>query len=285
MAGNSNIAWTNKTWNPVRGCERVSEGCRKCYAEILAARHSYPGGWGEGIAEWVTRPGGKKEARWTGVLRTVEDRLEAPLRWRKPARVFVNSMSDLFHKDVPEHFIDNVFAVMAQCPQHTFQILTKRPQRMWAYMAEKNRHYLVLHTISALGMMNCPWPLPNVWLGVSCEDQATMEERVPLLLKTPAAVRWISAEPLLGPISFEGCWVPYENPAIHINWLEKLDWVVIGGESGSGARPLELDWARSLIAQCQAVGAKVFVKQDNGSRPGMQGRFTAEEWALKEYPA
>ena len=143
MAENSNIAWTNATWNPVRGCERVSEGCRNCYAEVLAARHSYPGGWGEGLAKMVKRPDGTQEARWTGVLRPMENLLDAPLRWRKPKRIFVNSMSDLFHKDVPFDFIDKVYSTMGACDDqergHIFQILTKRPERMLEYVSTRAR--------------------------------------------------------------------------------------------------------------------------------------------------
>src|SRR5258708_18296902 len=128
MSGKTSIEWTDATWNPVRGCERVSEGCRKCYAEVLAARFSTPGMWGEGLARWVTRPDGSREARWTGKIVEAEQMLDAPTHWKTPRRVFVNSMSDLFHKGVSDDYIARVFAVMADCPQHTFQILTKRPQ-------------------------------------------------------------------------------------------------------------------------------------------------------------
>lgn len=267
MAEKSNIAWTESSWNPVRGCERVSEGCRNCYAEVLAARHSYPGGWGEGLATTVKRPDGSDDARWTGVVRPVEKMLDAPLRWKKPRRIFVNSMSDLFHKDVPDDFIDKVFAVMDRAERHTFQILTKRPERMLAYCAKINGD-----------------PLRNVWLGVSAEDQATFDERVPLLLQTRAAVRFVSLEPLLGNIDLigkddQGCALTeYEGrPA--------LDWGIVGGESGSDFRAMDMQDARHIIRQFLSAKVPLFVKQDNGPRPGMQGRFTAEEWALKEYPA
>jgi protein gp37 len=267
MAEHSNIAWTNSTWNPTRGCERVSPGCVNCYAEELAARHSYPGGWGEGLAKWVTRPDGKREARWTGVLRSMEGMLDAPIRWRSPRRIFVNSMSDLFHDDVPEGFIDRVFAVMTQATRHTYQVLTKRPERMLRYVRDWERR-------------TCAKLTPNVWLGVSAEDQDTFDERVELLGQVPAAVRWVSAEPLLG-------WIDVGNAfddAPDGSEYQPVNWVVVGGESGSDFRPMDMDAARWVIQQCQLSNVPVFVKQDNGPRPGMKGRFTDAEWALKAYP-
>lgn len=308
MAEKSNIAWTESSWNPVRGCERVSEGCRNCYAEVLAARHSYPGGWGEGLAKVVKRPDGTEEARWTGVVRPVEKMLDAPLRWKKPRRIFVNSMSDLFHKDVPDDFIDKIFAVMALAPRHTFQVLTKRPERMLEYMTIRSKsvkyweagarslgYTMMFEGADGQEYGLCKFPIPGVWLGVSVEDQASADERIPLLLQTPAAVRWLSCEPLLGPVSLR--WLAaWDGKALkprgtqptttnHLDGLRRLRWVVIGGESGSGYRRMDMEHARILIAQCKAAGVATFVKQDNGPRPGMQGRFTAEEWALKEYPA
>ena len=284
MASDTNIAWTEKSWNPTRGCERVSPGCKKCYAEIMAARHSYPGGWGEHLAKWVTRPDGTREARWTGVMQMVPGLLDWPLRRRKPSRIFVNSTSDLFHKDVPADFIGEVFGVMKRCPQHTFQILTKRPERMLMMMSNLASH-------------GPDYPLRNVHLGVSVEDQDTADERIPLLRQTPAAVRWISAEPLLGAVDVDaflrcrGCGYTARDKSEQMDHhlcrapTEALDWVVIGGESGSDPRPMDMEHARDLIAQCKAAGVPVFVKQDSGPRPGMQGRFTDEEFALREYPA
>ena len=292
MAEKSNIAWTDSSWNPVRGCERVSEGCRKCYAEVLAARHSYAGGWGEGLAQWVERPNGVKEARWTGVIRTVGEMLDAPLRWRKPRRVFVNSMSDLFHQDVPEAFIDKVYAVMAMAPRHTFQILTKRPERMLAYLEQVSDEKDMQRWINAAADMNAPgdcigylerevdWPLENVWHGVSAEDQDTFDERVEILGQVPSAVRFVSAEPLLGSIDVGNAF----DDAPDGSQYQPIDWIIVGAESGQDHRPMDIDAARWLIRQCKLARKAVFVKQDNGPRPGMQGRFTAEEWALKEYP-
>lgn len=321
MAETTGIAWTNSTWNPARGCERVSEGCRNCYAEELAARHSYAGGWGEGLAKWVERPDGTLDARWTGVIQIVEKMLDAPLRWREPRRIFVNSMSDLFHDDVPEDFIWRVLAIAALCPKHTFQILTKRPERMlkilpadesdalsklctalgsmldgdWVWKEGKRFRNRIEKAISAtMGIDHdadnneiqvdlMPWPLPNVWLGVSAEAQPEFDERVRLLLETPAAVRWVSLEPLLGHIDLIGkdeqscALTEYEGrPA--------LNWGVVGGESGSDFRPMDMGAARYIIRQFLSAKVPLFVKQDNGLRPGTKGRFTDAEWALKEYP-
>jgi protein gp37 len=184
-------------------------------------------------------------------VQTHEDRLDQPLRWKRPRRIFVNSMSDLFHEDVPDAFIDRVFAVMAHCPQHTFQVLTKRAERMRAYMRCDDAKELEIST----GVV--PWPLPNVWLGVSGENQRFLFERARELARTPAAVRFVSLEPLLEDVA----------PELR-TWLvtRLFHWVIVGGESGLGARPMDLAWARSIIAQCKASGIACFVKQ-LGARP------------------
>jgi protein gp37 len=218
------IEWSDATWNPVRGCSRVSEGCRFCYAEAVAARFSGPGMPYEGLARMSSRG-----PRWTGAVRTVPERLVDPLRWRRPRRVFVNSMSDLFHEALSDAQIDEVFAVMALASSHQFQVLTKRPARMRAYLSALD----VAERVARAAMLIRPrrredddrvldeistnvlwgarlgggfeargfhrWPLPQVWVGVSVENQATADERIPLLLETPAAVRFLSVEPLLGP--------------------------------------------------------------------------------------
>lgn len=280
MSSSSNIAWTNATWNPVRGCERVSQGCVNCYAEVLAARHSYPGGWGEGLAKWITKSDGTREARWTGVVRQIDTMLDAPLRWKAPRRIFVNSMSDLFHDDVDRDFILRVFMVMRQASHHTFQILTKRPERMQTLLSEW------LPPAEALADMSLKEksPAPNIWLGVSAEDQDTFDERSALLLQTPAAVRWVSLEPLLDHIDLIG--KDEQGSALHaFDGRPRLDWGVVGGESGSGFRAMDMEHARYIISQFKNAGVPLFVKQDNGPRPGMRGRFTDAEWALKEYPA
>ncbi len=277
--GEHGITWTDETWNPIRGCTRVSEGCRNCYAESVAARFSGPGQPYEGLARMT--PSGP---RWTGKIGYADHHLLDPLRWTRPRRIFVNSMSDLFHDGVSQWTLDRIFAVMALAPRHQFQVLTKRPSRMLDYLGATNARSQVLGTAwEMLGhpplhkyahqcILTRPWPLPNVWLGVSVEDQATADQRIPLLLQTPAAVRWVSAEPLLGPLDLERSltWVlraPRDLSAAALEAgaimerLRGVDWVVVGGESGPGARPMHPEWAQSLRDQCQAAGVPYFFKQ------------------------
>lgn len=287
MADRTPIEWTDATWNPIRGCTRVSEGCRNCYAEVMAARFSDPGQWGHGLAERVRLPGGKIDHRWTGNVQLVDTALDLPLRWRKPRRIFVNSTSDLFHEAVPHDWIDQVFAVMALAPQHTFQVLTKRPERMRAYLQRAfSVHCWGIAAFAAgrtkrddelihMGVRN---PLPNVWLGTSVEDQATADARIPHLLATPAAVRFVSAEPLLGPVDIEKAKVA-SNPC---DTLIPLHWVIVGGESGPGARPMHPDWARSLRDQCVTAGVPFFFKQWGEFAPRMVANNIYDE--LTEQP-
>lgn len=263
---NTSIEWTDATWSPVTGCTKVSAGCKHCYAEGVAERF-----WGE--------------RKFTDV-RCHPERLEAPLHWRKPRRVFVNSMSDLFHEDVQAEFIGRVFAVMALCPQHTFQILTKRPQRMadlfadgivgpvrgWAEQIAWERTRDAGSNLPA-NQFRLSWPLPNVWLGVSAEDQATADERIPLLLETPAAVRFLSCEPLLGPVDMR---IAAFNGADSIERMEGLHWAIVGGESGPRARPCDVGWIGSIVEQCKAAGVPCFVKQ-TGSRPIARNRWDMTE--------
>lgn len=271
MAQDSPIEWTDKTWNPIRGCTRVSEGCRNCYAEKVAARFSKPGQAYHGLAHFV---GG--EARWTGQLRLVDEMLTQPLRWLKPSRIFVNSMSDLFHENLSDADIDRVFAVMALAPRHTFQVLTKRADRMRAYVAgigngDTDRWHTALQGfITARGsfalgeafeFLTRRGPLLNVWLGVSVENQAAANERIPDLLATPAAVRFLSCEPLLGPLDL---WL-YLDPMRQFR--RHLDWVICGGESGPGKRPSDVAWHRSLRDQCKAAGVAFFEKQIDKVQP------------------
>lgn len=295
MADKSNIEWTDATWNVIVGCSRVSEGCRHCYAERVAARQER---LGTPQYQGLTVIGSDSEARWNGTVRLVEGVLGRPLRWKRPRKIFVNAMSDLFHENVPDEWIDTIFAVMALCPQHTFQILTKRPERMLAWFAsnetpeaDRNDHVagaafeirerlsegrkLLAFTDEQCLVQPDRWPLPNVWLGVSVEDQRTADERIPLLLQTPAAVRWISAEPLLGPVDLEAIeidlghglfgdvlrWhhMPY-NGGVRRDY-PTIDWVVAGGESGPGARPMHPDWVRSLRYQCIATDVRFNFKQ------------------------
>lgn len=214
------IQWTNETWNPITGCSKVSQGCKNCYAERI----------------WKKVYGYRA---FTDV-RFHPDRLQNPLRWKKPTMVFVNSMSDLFHEAVKPEWIDAIFAVMGLSHQHRYQVLTKRPERMRQEM-----------TRLATSISPLPWPIPNVWLGVSAEDQKTAEERIEILRQTPAAVRWVSFEPLLGPIYLRD-----------LRTL-RIDWAVVGGESGTRekSRKFDLRWAYDIVAQCRSANVPVFIKQ------------------------
>lgn len=297
-SGKSKIEWTDRTWNPVVGCIRVSDGCRNCYAERMAAR----------LASTPKAPqyGGLARhsafgPRWTGLVRTLPEKLVEPLRWRKPRRVFVCSMSDLFHEDVPNAFIAAVFGVMAACPQHTFQVLTKRPERArwwlratsaWADPVDAVRCFAVAEVHIRVDESNTPgWPLPNVWLGTSVEDQATADARIPELLQCPAAVRFISYEPALGPVDLSR-WLPKPCRAMFFDEEAAkaygvpvgeevsgtlrneplLNWVIAGGESGPGARPAHPDWFRSVRDQCQTAGVPFFFKQWGAWRERMRGK-------------
>jgi protein gp37 len=250
--GDSKIEWTNKTWNPIRGCSVVSEGCRNCYAMNFAARFAQQGEPYEGLA-YRNESG----AHWTGKVRLIEEHLEDPLRWRKPRMIFVNSMSDLFHEALSDHDIARVVSVMWAADHHAYQILTKRPDRMmrWASEYEKKLRDANRRPLSG-------WR--HVWLGVSVEDQKTADERIPLLLQTSAAVRWISAEPLLGPVDLTRYFARDWTLRGHNHPTERttgIDWIVAGGESGPKARPMHPDWARSLRDQCVAAGVPYFFKQ------------------------
>jgi len=281
VGDNTGIEWTDATWNPLRGCSRVSEGCRNCYAETVAGRFSKPGLPYEGLIA--------KGGQWNGQVRLLPELLAQPYRWVKPRRIFVNSMSDLFHESVPFEFIASVFAVMGITTRHTYQILTKRPERMLAFFEwlreDDHEDYdrIMDHWPEGLdwtpsrngrgGYDNCGpgWPYENVWLGVSVEDQATADARIPLLLEAPAAVRWISAEPLLGSVDIAwalghrmGMAAGFQQRgrfAPGFELLRPLDWVVVGGESGAEARPMHPDWARSLRDQCADEGVPFLFKQ------------------------
>jgi len=273
----SKIEWCDKTWNPVRGCSRVSSGCDNCYAIREAVRHDHP----EGAYEGLTRRT-KQGNDWAGKVGFASHKLREPLRWRKSSRVFVNSMSDLFHPALSNEQIAAVFGVMGAAPRHTFQVLTKRAARMrrWCRWLEQQSLSKVdvcyreaTPYIGETWLENCSyersWPLRNVYLGVSIEDQKSADDRIPDLLRTPAAVRFISAEPLLGPVDlgeYLECSRDYEDPA-H-DQCDTLDWVIVGGESGPGARPLSLSWIRNIVDDCEMATIRVpcFVKQ-LGARP------------------
>lgn len=224
MATKSHIEWTEMTWNPVTGCSKISQGCKHCYAERMANRlHAM----------------GMERYRNNFRVTLHEDLITAPLRWVKPKIVFVNSMSDLFHEDVPLIFIQRVFETMTHCPQHVFQILTKRSGRLLE----------VAHTL--------PWP-PNIWMGVSVENQKVLQ-RVHDLQCVPAQIRFLSCEPLIGPL------VPLP--------LENIHWVIVGGESGPGARPMKIEWVESILGQCKQHNVPFFFKQWGGVRKDRSGRI------------
>jgi len=277
MAANSKIEWTEQTWNPLAGCSIVSPGCHNCYAALMAKRLA---AMGQAKYQGLTNENG-----WTGKLNFSETDLKAPLKWKKPRRVFVNSMSDLFHEDAPDEWIDRVWAVMAFAGQHTYQVLTKRAQRMFAYL-NQNRSARVKAAALSMGfalefqgISLLPKILPNVWLGVSVEDQ-NRTERIPWLLKTPAAIRFLSVEPLLGPVRLSGVYHDYLTgvdveedchpmcdgshercPVPHQFATAQIDWVIVGGESGPGSRECRPDWVRGLVADCKRANVSCFVKQ------------------------
>lgn len=288
MADKTRIEWTEATWNPIRGCSRVSPGCTNCYAERQAGRFSGAGEPYDGLV---------KDGRWNGAVRLVPDHLRDPIRWKRPRRVFVNSMSDLFHEALAFDDIARVFGVMAACPQHTFQVLTKRAERMVAFFwwlkekgdeqnpFDKSRVTERMVVLTAqFDLVNTqqrygPWPLPNVWLGVSVEDQAAAEQRLTLLRQVPAAIRWASFEPLLGPIDLDreylalACGGGHPFPMLEDRYRTKLvdllDWAVVGGESGPGARPMRFDWATNLRDQFQAAAVPFYFKQWGEWAPGI----------------
>jgi protein gp37 len=238
------IAWTNETWNPVTGCSHVSEGCRNCYAEALSLRYG-----------WSTK-------KWTAINSPENvilhpERLEKPLHWKKPKMIFVNSMSDLFHDLVPGEFVERVFSIMGQADQHTYQVLTKRPRRMMEWC---EAHYP-------------QFDLPNIWLGTSVENQRAVDERLPYIKNTRAAIRFLSCEPLLEDIDLR----------LRENSLDPgIDWVICGGESGPNFRPMDIAWARSLRDQCQDVGIPFFYKQGSARHPGQNNELDGRMW--QEFP-
>ena len=345
------IEWTDKTWSPTVGCSPASTGCEHCFAARMA--HRLAGIEKTRAAYEGLTVKGKHGPRWTGKVRCLPDRLDQPLRWRKPQRIFVNSMSDLFHEAVSDDFIAQVYGVMAVAGAgfrdsfppnqsfggvwrdskmvnrhgpHVFQVLTKRPACSYSLLTSARFRNTVASAVykwahdrrdagylsDAIGTRQCngydspvgtegtAWPLSNVHLYASCEDQKTADERIPLLLQTPAAVRGLSLEPLLGPIDLHA--VPWKHggmqakgwtgvlpvpdePDDYVYWEQKgaLQHVIVGGESGPGARPCNVEWIRSIVRQCAEAGVPVFVKQDSGPKPGQQGRIPDELW-IKELP-
>jgi Bacteriophage protein gp37 len=264
----------------VTGCTKVSPGCDNCYASTFAER-------------WRGTAGHHFENGFDITLRP--ERLRLPMTWRTPRRIFLDSMSDLFHTDIPDDYIAQVFAVMALTPQHTYQVLTKRHGRMkallshpffWHLVAEQGREHFIgcQEDWLAVGAMLGGDPLPNVWLGVSVEDQKWADLRIPALLETPAAVRFLSCEPLVGPVDLKRAVIPMGSERGHgltasyvhaggccQRRFHSIDWVIVGGESGPGARPMHPQWARSLRDQCEWADVPFFLKQWGAHAPEDHG--------------
>lgn len=301
MGDKTGISWTDATWNPTKGCEQVSPGCRNCYAKHQAARIVRMSKGKPSKYDGLVKSGPHGDPCWTGEGAFDAEALTLPLRWRSPRRVFVDSMSDLFFEKFTNEQIAAVFGVIAAAPQHTFQVLTKRARRMrewfewvneWPVadshcaeqrvteaaekLIEPRLWTRTCHSI-ALSIETLRWPLANVWLGVSVENQAAADERIPELLRTPAAVRFLSCEPLIGPVhigdgdnswlSCRGCeeWDEQshccESYYVNGSHFRGIDWVIAGCESGPGARPCSVEWLRSLRDQCAAAGVPFFLKQ------------------------
>ncbi|CAD5984049.1 DUF5131 family protein [Planktothrix agardhii] len=250
------ISWTDETINPIVGCSRVagSPGCQNCYAASATK-----------TARLQQFPQYQKVSKWNGTVEFVEKQLEKPYKWKKPKKIFICSMADIFHENVPFNWVEEIFYMIENCPQHTFQILTKRPERMieffdW-YIARNSDHSVELQ-----------WTMPdNIWLGVSCENQAMADKRIPLLMQIPAKVRFLSCEPLLEPINLSK-FLPIEWSEIAEDWIESWpgigsystdypNWIIVGLESGSNARRCDLQAVHSIINQCQTAKVKVFCKQ------------------------
>ncbi len=246
MAGTSHIEWTEATWNPIAGCTILSPGCTNCYAQRIASRLQ---AMGQEKYQGTTRKSGRRHV-WTGRVNVDEAALDAPLRWRKPLRIFVNSMSDLFQDGVPDEIIESIWGVMKEADWHTYQILTKRPKRMRDVVSRFDDQ------------------LPNVWLGTSIENAAYVD-RIDVLRAIPAHVRFVSFEPLLGPVA------PVNLDGIH--------WAIVGGESGPGARTMDCEWVEAIQAACRDQRVAFFFKQWGGTRKGKAGRFlNGRTW--DEYP-
>ena len=278
MGDKTGINWTDATWNPVVGCTIVSDGCSYCYAMPQAARLE-----AMGVEKYagLTRRTADGRPVWSGAVRLAEEALDQPLRWQRPRKIFVNSMSDLFHDGLADEQIDQVFAVMALARRHTFQVLTKRSERMRCYLSDPERVWKIFQAVRkhidnefmensrlAEDELPWPWPLPNVWVGVTVENQQAAELRVPDLLKTPAAVRWVSAEPLVGALNLRK-WLGPQNEGQWLNVVEcghsanryGINWIVVGGESGREARAMHPEWARQIQQQCAASGVPFWFKQ------------------------
>jgi len=300
------IQWTQETWNPIVGCSKVSPGCDNCYAERQAYRNMLCLGAKPGVfnptydayecavsyevASFPHDMRPSKSLGWSGWTFLIEEALQKPLKRKKPTMYFVCSMSDLFHEDTPFEDIDKVFAVMALCQQHTFQILTKRPMRMLEYMTQlkagarfvgKAATKLTGSTEAgdvASGRASSSTPMLNVWMGVTAENQEYADKRIPILLQCPAAVRFVSVEPMLGPVEIFGFFPQsYANDTC---FEDGLDWVICGCESGPGRRPMSVDWAIDLRRQCKDWNVPFFMKQMNYAK---SDKVTKEICGFPEY--
>ncbi len=295
MGDKTGIAWTDATWNPIVGCSVVSPGCANCYAMKEAGgrmRHT--------TAYRGLTTGSRAGPVWNGLVRLIDDRLSQPIRWARPRRIFVNSMGDLFHEAVPDDWILDVLAVTRLTPHHQYQILTKRASRMDLFMNKLGRNLIVLEAAMeriatmfdvSVGLLKVSWPLPNVWFGVSAEDQERWKERRLHLRCTPAAIRFVSVEPQLGPIRLA------EHDDIDLSWLH---WVIAGGESGpvDVARLFDIRWATDLSVECSQAGIPFFLKQLGSNFTPRGGLLSnvhhrkgadPDEWPvslrIQEYPA
>jgi len=265
----SKILWTDQTWNPIIGCSKVSPGCEHCYAERMAARLSsiqikkFADGKAPDMGPYSKVVSGSRTGKfvWFGNTVFVESALEKPLHWKTPRMIFVCSMGDLFHESVPFSWIEKVMSVIEECPQHTFQVLTKRPHIMAEYFNGLGKSF----------ELSC---LHNLWLGVTAENQEQADIRIPILLQIPAAKRFVSVEPMLGSVKI---WERLPNGAMlcpgPIANGRGLDWVICGGESGPGARPMHPDWARGLRDQCKEAGVPFMFKQVGGVNKKKAGRL------------
>lgn len=250
MSDHTGIEWADATWNPIIGCSKCSPGCAHCYAERMAHRLRHMG-----VAGYTSEI---ELGGWTGITAKLDDRLHQPSHWRKPRRVFVCSMGDLFHGSIPSRWIMEVFeAITLGNRRHTYLILTKRAGRMRDWFADNQERFWHYHAPDQppRPYVSAPWPDPCLWLGVTVCDQLEADHLIPCLLATPAAVRWVSIEPMLGPIKLP----------------QGLDWVVCGAETGPGKRPMDLDWARSLRDQCAAANVPFFFKKDSSGRRELDG--------------
>lgn len=272
MGDDTGIGWCDATWNPIVGCSIHTPGCTNCYAMKMAHRlaaisvaHERDHGGDPGpFAHYrgITLDT-KAGPVWTGKVNEAPHAIwTKPSAWKRPRRIFVNSMSDIWHPDVPDATIDRMFAAMAQAPQHTYQLLTKRAERMYAYMNDPQTPIRIIQWLAEDEPLM--WPLPQVWLGVSVEDQPRADDRLPYLIASPARIHWVSFEPLLGPVMPFTDDILAKSTALMPTRGDEaagIDWMVIGGESGPGARPPHSEWIRALITLGQWAGAAVNFKQ------------------------